>query len=31
LRKQIKQAKGPVALLINRDGNPLFLALDPTP
>ena len=30
-RKQIKQAKGPIALLVNRDGNPLFLALDPTP
>lgn len=31
LRKQLEKAKKPVALLIRRDGNPLFLALDPSP
>jgi len=29
LRKQLAKAKGPVALLLRRDGTPLFLALDP--
>lgn len=29
--KLLDKAKGPVALLLKRDGNPLFLALDPTP
>lgn len=29
LRKQLEKAKDPVALLLRRNGNPLFLALDP--
>lgn len=29
VRKQLENAKGPVAILLRRDGNPLFLALDP--
>ncbi len=31
LRKHLHAAKGPVAMLLRRDGNPLFLALDPNP